>query len=98
MTTLNTIIEEEKKEFYEQFGGLLEGSDPLDIHKSNLVTFLTIAIQRAYEAGKAETAKMFEEVINTDIERASTSGTPIAVAGRVLVETLRHSELDQDKK
>lgn len=71
MTTLNTIIEEEKKEFDEQFGGLLEGSDPLDIHKSNLKAFLTTAMQRAYEAGRQNTVEDIERRLPDELRTMS---------------------------
>ena len=54
MTTLNTIIEEEKKEFDKRFmqdGELLTAFDGKD-DASDIKSHLTTAMQRAYEAGK----------------------------------------------
>ena len=72
MTTLNTIIEEEKKEFDVQFAetpelseierkelveaGFSVEAEPL-IPKTEAWMFTTTAMQRAYEAGKADSAQ-----------------------------------------
>ena len=98
MTTLNTIIEEEKKEFDEialySDGTIHMGGSRID----KLMTWFTSAMQRAYEAGQKEgresLIKMFSVAIEADIKTAQKINMPIMVAGKALVETLRRTELD----
>lgn len=55
MTTLNTIIEEEKKEFKKRFTTYGHGYHLNDrIPPEEAYDFLTTAMQRAYEAGREE--------------------------------------------
>ena len=60
MTPLNTIIEEEKREFekqyyftFDKYGEHFEMYDPKSAI-TDLQGFLTTAMQRAYEAGREE--------------------------------------------
>jgi hypothetical protein len=72
MTTLNTIIEEEKKEFEQEFAhckpanehttGYIDSRDYRDIE-----TFLTSAIQRAYEAGIDEERERIEAIFKESV-------------------------------
>ena len=63
MTTLNTIIEEEKKEFAEKIDTICKQADqyqinagyPVDVPaKTIILSLLTTSIQRAYEAWRKE--------------------------------------------
>ena len=52
MTTINTIIEEEKKEAYKKFREMTQYE--VWCPRSYIDTLLTTAMQRAYEAGQRE--------------------------------------------
>ena len=68
MTTLNTIIEEEKKEFDKRFmqdGELLTAFDGKD-DASDIKSHLTTAMQRAYEAGKDERDTYWKERVRKE--------------------------------
>ena len=70
MTTLNTIIEEEKKEFDKRFmqdGELLTAFDGKD-DASDIKSHLTTAMQRAYEAGKDERDTYWKERVEEAYE------------------------------
>ena len=67
MTTLNTIIEEEKKEFETVFGENLGLDEPFNncyvrLHvKPRLKDFLTSAMQRAVEYERARIRESFDD-------------------------------------
>ena len=76
MTTLNTIIEEEKKEFDKQYGG----QRFVYANELTIQDFLATSMQRAYEAGRTDTlAKipMLRQWLNedkiTDVNRMVTN-------------------------
>ena len=100
MTTLNTIIEEEKKEF-DNF--MLEEYGKWKIGRTEAKAFLTTAMQRAYEAGREEHDTYWKEQLQKAREEAYQQGRESRQAE---IDFLReeaygetnHSEPDQPNK
>lgn len=103
MTTLNTIIEEEKKAFeakfsYGGFGGLMpQHRDGGRILMGEVQDYLATAMQRAYEAGQAERDTYWKErekeVIKSIIRVAKDSAEVDRIASNRLRELINEDNL-----
>lgn len=101
MTTLNTIIEEEKPEDIEKWVRTLAGSSnprDTDLLVAKINVLRTTAMQRAYEAGREEERDRILNILSNLVPKDEDA---MDVINDWIIPELKraiHSELDQPNK